>query len=448
MKTAMMSLLAAMLLVAAQAYAQGWSDFATVSMTDPATPKLSANRLCYSDGRDVACDGAAGLLSASGSLVISTVAAGGLSVSGNTSLAAVSATNVSATGNVSAVKFIGDGSLLTGISGGGSSSATTAVSFAVHKNGTDQTMGANNTVGKLTWGTEAFDTNNNFASDRFTPTVAGKYLIMLKLGCKGYSAAYVPACGAYIYKNGANIATSYSTDSTDANQAHKFISAIVDMNGSTDYVEAYGLVYDTSGFNTPKVSGAATDTFFQGALLSPQTSSSGSSSSGDRIVSTSANIVAYAGGTISFTTGGTSGTTYFDAAGRHILPGISATTNQSSFTTIYASGNVGVGTMSPNAKLEVAGTISSSALLVNNISITTIADIGLEQLSAVANMPATSVTVSCPAGKKVIGGGSKGACYNGGFAYAYPNSANQFTAGCNGDYLINVTVYAICARLQ
>lgn len=42
-----------------------------------------------------------------------------LAVSGNSALAAVSASNVSASGNVSAVKFIGDGSLLTGIAGGG-----------------------------------------------------------------------------------------------------------------------------------------------------------------------------------------------------------------------------------------------------------------------------------------------------------------------------------------
>jgi|UPI000783B2AB hypothetical protein len=83
----------------ANANAAEWADYATVSMTDPVTPKLTANRLCYTDGRDVACDGAAGLLSSSGSLVISTVAAGGLSVTGNTSL-----TNVNASG---IARFIG-----------------------------------------------------------------------------------------------------------------------------------------------------------------------------------------------------------------------------------------------------------------------------------------------------------------------------------------------------
>ena len=46
---------------------------------------------------------------------------------------------------------------------------------------------------------------------------------------------------------------------------------------------------------------------------------------GDRIVSTSANIVVGNGGTISLTTGGVSGTAYFDTVGRLVVPGISTT---------------------------------------------------------------------------------------------------------------------------
>jgi hypothetical protein len=48
-------------------------------------------------------------------------------------------------------------------------------SFSVNKNGTNQTV-ATNTAVKLTWPSEAFDTNNNFASDRFTPTVMPRKL--------------------------------------------------------------------------------------------------------------------------------------------------------------------------------------------------------------------------------------------------------------------------------
>ncbi|GAB9155388.1 hypothetical protein BDS110ZK25_53470 [Bradyrhizobium diazoefficiens] len=63
------------MVAASHAFAQTWADFATVSMTNPTTPKLTANRLCYTDGVDIACDGAAGLLTTSGTLSINTVSA-------------------------------------------------------------------------------------------------------------------------------------------------------------------------------------------------------------------------------------------------------------------------------------------------------------------------------------------------------------------------------------
>lgn len=47
--------------------------------------------------------------------------------------------------------------------------------------------------------------------------------------------------------------------------------------------------------------------------------------SGDRIVSTSANVVVGNGGTVSFTTGGVSGTAYIDTSGRFVAAGVSTT---------------------------------------------------------------------------------------------------------------------------
>lgn len=44
---------------------------------------LPANRLCYTDGVDIACDGAAGLLSTSGTFVITNISATNLTVGGN-----------------------------------------------------------------------------------------------------------------------------------------------------------------------------------------------------------------------------------------------------------------------------------------------------------------------------------------------------------------------------
>lgn len=67
----------------------------------------------------------------------------------------------------------------------------------------------------------------------------------------------------------------------------------------------------------------------------------GLSTTGDRIVSTSANIVVGNGGTISLTTGGVSGTAYFDTVGRFVGAGVS-TTGMISTTGLYANGLVAI----------------------------------------------------------------------------------------------------------
>ena len=80
------SLIAAVVLstavVASAAHAQSWFDFALVSMTDPISPKLVNSRLCYTDGDAVACDGAAGRFTTSGSVVFTNISATALTVNG------------------------------------------------------------------------------------------------------------------------------------------------------------------------------------------------------------------------------------------------------------------------------------------------------------------------------------------------------------------------------
>jgi len=109
-------------------------------------------------------------------------------------------------------------------------SSTPAPSFHVNKAGTNQTVSASESV--ITWPndstTPAFDSNNNVASNRFTPTVAGKYLITLN--------TYVinGTHSALIYKNSTKIASNYNPSSNQINT----VTTIVEMNGSTDYIEA------------------------------------------------------------------------------------------------------------------------------------------------------------------------------------------------------------------
>jgi hypothetical protein len=114
----------------------------------------------------------------------------------------------------------------------------------------DPTFSAYATVGtsvgnatwtKLNFGTELWDTNNNFASSRFTPTVAGYYQISASVQLAGNANN---GWAIAIYKN----ATSYKAGSFYPNAnlepiAH--VSGLVFLNGSTDYVEIYG--YQQSG---------------------------------------------------------------------------------------------------------------------------------------------------------------------------------------------------------
>jgi hypothetical protein len=106
--------------------------------------------------------------------------------------------------------------------------------FSVDKNGTDQTVTASTFV-KLTWPHTLFDTTGDFASDRYTPTIPGKYLFTAQANCTDATSG----CSIWIYKNGSALLTGYQGNATTSAGGNINISNIVSMNGSTDYVEVY-----------------------------------------------------------------------------------------------------------------------------------------------------------------------------------------------------------------
>jgi hypothetical protein len=108
---------------------------------------------------------------------------------------------------------------------------------------------------KVTLETESFDTNNNFASSRFTPTVAGYYQVNAAV----YVAATANILLAMIYKNGAEVSRgSYST--ADAYVSN--VSDLIYMNGSSDYIELFAAHFDAKGFRVV----GTTQTFMSGFL--------------------------------------------------------------------------------------------------------------------------------------------------------------------------------------
>ena len=127
--------------------------------------------------------------------------------------------------------------------------------FSAYPNA-QQTL-SSNTLTKILFQTEEFDTNNNFANSTFTPTVAGYYQVQGHIQPNAsYSAGIVA-----IYKNGSLYKYgSYNANGTGV--AVPSMSCLVYCNGSTDYIEFYAAVQSGQAME----SGSAF-TWFQGCML-------------------------------------------------------------------------------------------------------------------------------------------------------------------------------------
>ena len=112
---------------------------------------------------------------------------------------------------------------------------------------------------KITFDTESFDTNSNFSSSRFTPSVAGYYDIS---GCIGVSSTAAQNIWIAIYKNGAVWQYGTLMGQPAGVGGLNNMAGLVYLNGSTDYVEIYGLSSTAQTLST----GAAV-TYFNAALV-------------------------------------------------------------------------------------------------------------------------------------------------------------------------------------
>ena len=112
--------------------------------------------------------------------------------------------------------------------------------------GSNQTI-SSNTYTKITFDTEIVDTNNNFASNRFTPTTSGKYIIYANV-CFDASSSQFAQGGTAIYKNGSILYETFNNQtSNNANTISLPIQVLVDANGSGDYFEIFAKCTDSSG---------------------------------------------------------------------------------------------------------------------------------------------------------------------------------------------------------
>jgi hypothetical protein len=117
---------------------------------------------------------------------------------------------------------------------------------------------------KVTFGSETFDTNSNFSSSRFTPTIEGYYQLNATVRIEGNSGT--GEVMITIWKNGGEYARGTNEQGTEqgANWYSMQVSDLAYANGSTDYFEIY--IQQTSGGNRNTTAGTNIS-YFSGAMV-------------------------------------------------------------------------------------------------------------------------------------------------------------------------------------
>jgi hypothetical protein len=115
---------------------------------------------------------------------------------------------------------------------------------------------SSSTFTKVTFNNETFDTNSNFASSTFMPTVAGYYQVNGNVGFVGNAVGFTMI---EIYKNGG----AYCRGSGIPNNVNiggiVTASTVVFCNGTTDFIELYA--WQNSGGALTLQTGSSINTF-------------------------------------------------------------------------------------------------------------------------------------------------------------------------------------------
>jgi hypothetical protein len=145
--------------------------------------------------------------------------------------------------NTGTLQLQSGGTTIATISSTGITTQVGAPAFSAYNNA-NQTLSTNTTT-KIQFNTEVFDTNSNFDATtnyRFTPTVAGYYLVSSQIACTSANSSEITI---KLYKNGSDY-TRLGRLAPTGQTVYFGNSALVSMNGSTDYLEMY--VYTATGF--------------------------------------------------------------------------------------------------------------------------------------------------------------------------------------------------------
>ena len=121
----------------------------------------------------------------------------------------------------------------------------------------------NSTYTKMLYQVERFDTNGAYdnSTSRFQPAVAGYYQVTAGFGVAHAALYYVMT---FMFLNGSAFISSGTFTGQTNGYGRSSMSSLLYMNGTTDYLEIYGL--QGSG-GTRNSTGPSTADYFQGAMV-------------------------------------------------------------------------------------------------------------------------------------------------------------------------------------
>ena len=178
---------------------------------------------------------------------------------------------INESGNTITIGASGDTTNIVGTlqNNGAAVGGTNTPAFSAKMSGT-QTI-SHNTETKVQYDTEVFDTDSAYdhsTNYRFTPQTAGKYLITHMLYLDGQGQGNLRIYSARIAKNGTLVAISGDDKATGyQNNGVECVTTIVEMNGSSDYVEAFCYQYTQDSSTSPAGGSDVYNALFTGHKL-------------------------------------------------------------------------------------------------------------------------------------------------------------------------------------
>ena len=151
------------------------------------------------------------------------------------------------------------------ISGNGEINYPLQVAFLANHSGTQTDVTGDGTTVTVTWGTEIFDQNGDFASNTFTAPVTGRYFLAASIFPEGITASHTAGTFNFASSNRTYqfSGMSYGACRSATNYILTQASMLCDMDAADTCTITFGLA---NGTKVVDLNGTSTNSFFSGFL--------------------------------------------------------------------------------------------------------------------------------------------------------------------------------------